>query len=142
MRTRAMGAAAALCVAALAGCGGAEGPTTADAPAVLDTTPAIDGTTTVYGTPLGLGREETLFIADTRVTCHGPFPRQCLQSGPSISGPWTVFYEFVAGFDWVPGYVYELRVHVSHVANPPADASTRYFQLVRVVSRTAVPPSL
>jgi len=85
-------------------------------------------------------QEQTLFIADTTVACSGPFPRQCLQSGPSASGPWTLFYNDIEGFKWEAGYVYELRVRVTEVPDPPADGSSLHYELIRVVAKTAVPP--
>ena len=128
--------AAAIGLSALLGCGRTTGEPTGPGDPPATSGPAITGDRLAI-----LGQEQTLFIADTTVTCHGPFLRQCLQSGPSASGPWTLIYEYVEGFDWSPGFVYELRVKATYLLNPPADASRRHYRLLSVVSRTAVTPS-
>ncbi len=51
---------------------------------------------------------------------------------------YTLFYDQIEGFEYEEGYEYELRVKEETVENPPADASSRKWTLVEVVSKTAV----
>lgn len=50
-------------------------------------------------------------------------------------GPWELFYDQIQGFEFEPGFTYELRVRVSNVDHPPADASSLRYELVEVVDK-------
>lgn len=47
----------------------------------------------------------------------------------------NAYYRFVEGFDYDPGFDYELRVAKSAVENPLQDASSIRYQLLEVVSK-------
>ena len=83
----------------------------------------------------------TLQVAPTRRDCVGVGPMSCLQVRETADAPWTLMYSEIAGFDYVPGYLYEIRIREDAVANPPADGSTIRRTLVAVLSRTPVPPA-
>jgi heat shock protein HslJ len=51
---------------------------------------------------------------------------------------YTLFHDQIEGFDFEPGYEYELLVLVEPVENPPADASSLKYTLVEEVSKTPV----
>ncbi len=85
---------------------------------------------------------KTLQVAPARVECTGVAPQMCLQVRESSDGPWTRLYDEIAGFDYEPGYLYEIRVREDAVANPPADASSVRRTLVAILSMTATAPSL
>jgi len=51
------------------------------------------------------------------------------------NGEWQNFYDQIEGFEWEPGYTYELRVAVHQVENPPADASSLRYELIEVVDK-------
>lgn len=74
------------------------------------------------------------------VDCVGEMEGKCLlvQEGEAIgSDDWHYFYyeDSIIGFDYEPGYIYLLAVKRTPVKNPPADASSYEYELVRVISR-------
>lgn len=82
---------------------------------------------------------KTLFVAEAQVNCQGEVPRKCLQVRESESEPYRNLYSSIAGFDYEPSYVYELRVEATPVANAPADASAVSYRLLEVVSKRKAP---
>lgn len=87
-----------------------------------------DGTTTV----------KTIYIGPQRVACEGVAPQTCYQYKEAADSDWLLFYDEIAGFEWQPGFTYELRVAVQTLENPPADASALRYELVEVVSQSQV----
>ena len=82
---------------------------------------------------------KTLQVAPARVACTGVAPQTCLQVRESSSADWTLLYEDIVGFDYQPGYLYEIRIKEEAVANPPADGSAIRRSLVAILSQTSVP---
>ncbi|MEX1021374.1 MAG: META domain-containing protein, partial [Litorilinea sp.] len=80
----------------------------------------------------------TLYVGPELVECTGVGPMECMQVRESADAPYENFFDSIEGFDFVPGYAYELRVAVEEVEDPPADASSLRYTLVEVVSQTAV----
>lgn len=80
---------------------------------------------------------KTLQVAPSRVACTGVAPQTCLQVRESADAAWSLLYEEIAGFDYVPGYLYEIRIKEESVANPPADGSAIRRTLVAILSKTA-----
>ncbi|WP_316573980.1 DUF4377 domain-containing protein [Nocardia canadensis] len=85
-------------------------------------------------------RDETvrMFVAPEQVDCVGVAPMRCLQIRYSPDERWQLFSEGIAGFSYEPGYDYELTVRVTPVDDPPADHSSRRYDLVRVDAKTPV----
>ncbi len=81
---------------------------------------------------------KTLFVGPELVDCVGVAPQQCLQVRQSEADEWTLFYGQIVGFEYEPGYEYELRVSETEIENPPADASSLEVTLIEVVGKTAV----
>lgn len=81
---------------------------------------------------------KTLFVGPELVDCVGVAPQKCLQVRESESEDWTLFYGQIIGFEFEPGYAYELRVSETEIENPPADGSSIEVTLVEIVSQTAV----
>jgi hypothetical protein len=80
---------------------------------------------------------ETLYVNRELVDCEGGAgPQKCLQVRREADKPWELFYGGIDGFDFEPGFMYEVRVDVTDVDNPPADASSRRYSLVEVVDKT------
>ena len=52
---------------------------------------------------------------------------------------WQLFYDQIEGFEWEPGYTYELIVAVDEIENPPADASSLRYVLIEVVNKVETP---
>lgn len=42
---------------------------------------------------------------------------------------------FIEGFDFEPGYFYVLKVKITHLSNPPQDASNVEYALIQVLSK-------
>lgn len=67
------------------------------------------------------------------------FPHQnfVVQQGKDIgTNNWkNAGYGYIEGFDFEPGYIYNLTIVVSKVKNPPADGSSLKQQLVKVNSK-------
>ncbi|MCB9231037.1 MAG: DUF4377 domain-containing protein [Bacteroidia bacterium] len=47
--------------------------------------------------------------------------------------------EYLDGFDFQWGYIYQLKVRETHLANPPMDGSSLKYTLIREISRTKAP---
>jgi heat shock protein HslJ len=60
---------------------------------------------------------------------------ECYQVKEDPDAEWQLFYDQIEGFEWEPGYTYELRVAVHQVENPPADASSLSYELIEVVDK-------
>jgi heat shock protein HslJ/predicted small secreted protein len=82
---------------------------------------------------------KTLQVAPARVECTGVAPQTCLQVRESSAAAWTLLYEEIVGFDYQPGYLYEIRIREEAVANPPADGSAIRRSLVAILSQTSAP---
>jgi len=82
---------------------------------------------------------EMYWVAPERIACQGIVPMQCLVVNQVIDGKvseWQLFYNDIAGFEFVPGSFYQLSVAKSEVANPAADASSSSYTLISEVDKT------
>jgi len=77
----------------------------------------------------------TMYVADHQEECIGAFPTVCMLVKYSPNAEWEFLYDNIQGFNYEPGYEYELRVLVQKDPNPPADASMYRTSLIRVVNR-------
>lgn len=78
---------------------------------------------------------ETLIIASQQGDCIGVVPQKCLWVKKDAAQNWEFFYTTIDGFDYEPGYEYTIEVEKENVENPPADASSIKYKLVKVVSK-------
>lgn len=61
---------------------------------------------------------------------EGLFLTLMVQEGNNIgSDNWFKFYNTIEGFDYQPGYIYDIKVVVEQVDNPPADGSSLKYTL-------------
>ena len=79
---------------------------------------------------------KTLYVAHHLVDCVGVAPMKCMLVRETPDAEWTNFYDRIEGFDYEPGFDYELRVRTEKVENPPADASSIRYILEEIVART------
>ncbi|MEC7807830.1 MAG: DUF4377 domain-containing protein [Gemmatimonadota bacterium] len=80
--------------------------------------------------------ELTLFVGPERVECMGfMFPTTCLQVRFNPEGNWETFDDPIEGFNFEPGFFYELRVRRVSIADPPADASSYRWILLELVNK-------
>ena len=85
-------------------------------------------------------------IVDIRVNHHrntgvaeGLFLTLLTQQGNDIgTDEWGRFYGGIEGFDYVPGYIYNLSAYVVEVENPPADGSSQRYILKEIKSTEKV----
>ena len=84
--------------------------------------------------------EETksVFIGPELVDCVGVGPQKCMLIRESTDSDWMNFYDKIDGFDFESGYKYVLKVKVSKVDNPPADASSLNYELIEIISKNQV----
>ncbi|MDX1542905.1 MAG: DUF4377 domain-containing protein [Christiangramia sp.] len=62
-----------------------------------------------------------------------------VQEDEAIGGEqWTYMYDEILGFDYEPGYIYDLKVRKETVENPPQDASSARYILISVRSKKKV----
>lgn len=80
--------------------------------------------------------ERTLYVAPQTVPCFGGTTQQCLQIRETPTGTWAVLYGGIEGFNYQPGFNYQLRVAERPIANPPPGTPTSRLVLLEVVSQT------
>merc|ERR1719498_1298672 len=81
-------------------------------------------------------RYETIYVGDHLVDCVGVVPMKCMLVKSNLADEWTYFYDVIQGFDYDPGFVYQLQVSVEEIPNPPADGSSLRYGLIEVVAKT------
>ena len=86
----------------------------------------------------GVGDRE-VFIDHYKSECFGIDLSLCMRSRSSTEEEWSLFYNAIEGFDYEWGYVYKLKVNVSNIENPPADASSKKYTLLEVLSKELEP---
>lgn len=70
--------------------------------------------------------------------CQGVGPMLCMQVKVGADAEWTLFYDKIEGFDFEPGYQYDLLVRKEAVENAPADASSIRWTLIEQVNKSPV----
>lgn len=93
--------------------------------------------------PVEQEETEIWWINSAKVECMGVGPMQCLQIQKTTDldpAKWQLFYDKIEDFDYQPGYIYQVEVKVGDKAEPiPADASSKTYELVKVMSQEADP---
>ena len=77
----------------------------------------------------------TLEVGPTRVPCTGEARTQCLRVRILPDTAWQYFYGTINGFRFEEGFHWRLDVERRRVPNPPADASSLSYRLIRVISK-------
>jgi len=85
------------------------------------------------------GRIITLHVQPQLVSCVGIVEQQCMVVRQDGETEWSYFYDGIRGFTFEAGYDYTLQVLRRHVPNPPADASSYEYELIRIVSKEPAP---
>lgn len=81
---------------------------------------------------------KTFFIHSQMVDCVGIGPMKCMQVREDQNSEWRNFYDEIQGFKFNPGNEYTVKVKVSDVENPPADASSKKYELVEILYQESV----
>ena len=84
-------------------------------------------------------KTQVIYVKESKEPCTGVAPMECLQVKESVNADWSNFYTNINGFKYTPGYRYKLRVKVTPVKNPPADAPNVKYTLVKVLEKKRVP---
>ncbi|MBB6459148.1 META domain-containing protein [Flammeovirga kamogawensis] len=82
---------------------------------------------------------KTMVIGAQQVDCTGVGPQKCYQVKEGDATEWSNFYGAIEGFDYNEGTEYVVEVAVSNVENPPADASSLKYKLVKILKETEKP---
>ena len=98
--------------------------------------------------PLAGGpKEKTVFVGPYLVDCEGVAPQKCMLVKEDAKDDWTLFYDQIQGFEYEPGFEYELVVQEDKVENPPAvfildDCFSKRRELLSVIEtyRVFKPP--
>jgi len=80
----------------------------------------------------------TYWVNSYQVACDGVGKMNCLlvqKAETTDPGNWTNFYSKIDGFDYEPGFIYKLKVREVPVENPPTDASSIKYELVKVLEK-------
>ena len=77
----------------------------------------------------------TLEVAPFTVECTGEMVQRCLRVRRAPDEEWTNFYDPIDGFTHEEGYHYHIQVARRRVPNPPADASSYEYRLLRIISK-------
>ncbi len=78
---------------------------------------------------------KTYYVDSSLADCVGVAPIKCMKIKESPSADWQFFYGSIQGFDYEPGYNYELEVKQFDVPNPPADAPSMRYELVKIIEK-------
>ncbi|MEN7547180.1 DUF4377 domain-containing protein [Rapidithrix thailandica] len=85
--------------------------------------------------PSSEGETITFWVFPFQTQCIGVGPQTCYEVGYGEERPenWELFYDSIEGFEFKEGVMYKLKVMKTPVENPPADASSFRYKLVKVV---------
>lgn len=92
-------------------------------------------TTTSITSTVPAGKVFDIYVADKKVPCTGVAPMECLQVRTDPNQPWELQYWGIEGFDYEPGFTYQLQVEERPWVDPPADAPSVTWHLVKVISK-------
>ena len=81
------------------------------------------------------GHKKTIYVNSELSDCVGISPQKCMQIRDSVESSWDHFYDKIHGFTYESGFAYHLEVLITDVENPPADASSKKYELVKILSK-------
>ena len=88
--------------------------------------------------------EKIILVNHQKVTCEGVAVMKCFEikelKDSIIPDSWSISYSNIEGFNFVPGYIYKLKISEKQLDpdEVPADASTIRRTLVKVIEKTEV----
>ncbi|MCV0431117.1 MAG: DUF4377 domain-containing protein [Nitrosopumilus sp.] len=77
--------------------------------------------------------EKILYVDSKLVDCVGVGKQKCMQIRENENSDWQNFYNSIEGFTYSEGKSYKISVKVSDVENPPADASSKKYELMDIL---------
>ncbi|MFK5878691.1 MAG: DUF4377 domain-containing protein [Flavobacteriaceae bacterium] len=79
------------------------------------------------------------WVNSSKTECSGVGEMTCLQVQKSdtldFDADWNLFYSQIEGFRYVPGFIYKLNVKETPIENPPADASSIKYTLIKELEK-------
>jgi hypothetical protein len=78
---------------------------------------------------------KVLWVHEERVDCEGDGPRKCMKIKENEGGEWQLFYSSIEGFTHEAGFRYRIRVSETPASKPAADAPSRRYRLLEVLSK-------
>lgn len=81
--------------------------------------------------------ENIIFIAPYTKTCNaGIMKKDCyLVKWSKNQEQWEYFYNEIENFIYEKGYFYTLKINVKEINNPPADASSLQYNLIKILDK-------
>jgi glyoxylase-like metal-dependent hydrolase (beta-lactamase superfamily II) len=79
-----------------------------------------------------------LYVDSKLVDCVGVAPQQCMLVREDADSDWEFFYDQISGFKFEKGYEYKLKIKTTKIKNPPADASSLKYTLIKVLEKNNV----
>ena len=82
---------------------------------------------------------ERLLVNAYKVPCTGFIPQECylVKQGEDFpDGEWTYFYSAIEGFDYTPGYIYDIEAKKIERNPVPQDVGRFRYIFYRLVSKT------
>ena len=76
-----------------------------------------------------------LTVASKQVNCTGVSQQKCLLVKEGSDPVWEYLYQGIDGFNYEEGNEYVLEVKKEKVENPPMDAPSSHYVVVREVSK-------
>ncbi len=80
---------------------------------------------------------KTIFVNSQLMDCVGVGPQKCMQIKYDLDSDWQFFYDRIDGFIFSEGFSYELLVKISDIENPPDDASSKNYELIKIISKNS-----
>ena len=90
---------------------------------------------------VGRGRVLVVEVKESLVDCIGEVPMKCMQVKFPGKQEWNYFYSQIEGFTYEEGYRYKLKIRETDRVNVPADASSKRYELIRLLSKRKVDKS-
>lgn len=78
---------------------------------------------------------ETIIIGPYTVRCQGFIEQDCFLEFNEKTQEWEYFYENIQGFDFVPGYIYTLKVRLEDRGTEIQDVGRYAYHLVEVLKK-------
>ncbi|WP_353241825.1 DUF4377 domain-containing protein [Providencia sp.] len=82
-----------------------------------------------------IDNNKTFYVDSTLADCVGVAPMKCMKVKENPNDDWQLFYSSIQGFEYQPGFSYILQVKQFDVPNPPADAPSIRYELVKIVEK-------
>jgi hypothetical protein len=78
-------------------------------------------------------------VANHKEACSGSAPMECLLVQKKGFQDWELFYNQIEGFQYEPGFIYQLEVRIEPISNPLQDGASARYILIRVISKSPAP---